>query len=493
MTTAPVPPASQAGASSAPAAPPVEGRALSLFQKIMYSLGNFAQGVAPAIVVGWLQYYYTKTETNLDGVVKAGGAALLTYAAFGYIAGGARMMEAVANPVVGYLSDRLRTRWGRRKPFVVALTPILAVTFALVWFPPSAVPGPANAVWLALLLGLFWLAYAGVVGPYLSLLPEITPFLRERINLSTIMGLLEVAGFLVSTMAAGAIIEAFKDGVRVGPLAFGDGYKLLAIAVAVLTFACVLLSVRWVAETPHNAAKEVPFHFGAAVRHTFRNRLFMPYVLSVSFFRIGIDSVIVAMPYLVVKVLGKKEDLAGLLQGVVILLSAALFPVVGLLAARYGKKRIYLVGLAGFALGLPLLFFIGKAPFLGLGLVKLLGALGVSFAAPFAAAQIAHIIVVLVVIAFPIATSFVLPRAIFADVVDQDETLTGYRREAMYNGMEGIMSKTAAASVPLVTSQLFAHFGASTAQPLGILLIGPVAGVLVLGGLIGFLRYPLKQ
>ena len=492
--------AAQGGTAPETATPPPidphsDARALTFWQKLMYALGNFAQGVGPAIIVGWLQYYYTKTESSLDGKVTAdasAGVALLSYAVFGYIAGGARMMEAISNPVFGYVSDRTTSRLGRRRPFVFFLAPVLVISFVLVWFPPAARASAANGVWLGLLLGLFWLSYAGVVGPYLSLLPEITPYLKERIKLSEIMGYLEVAGFLVSTILAGAVIEAYKKGVRIAGLPL-DGYKLLAVGVGLVTLACLLLAMRFVRETPHSAAKEVPFQFGAAFKHTLRNRLFVPYVLSVSFFRIGIDSVVIAMPYLVVKVLLKKEDLAGLLQGAVIIFSVLMFPLVSFLSNKYGKRRIYNIGLGGFAAGLPLLFFVGKTPFIGLGIVKLLGVFGVAFASPFLAAQIAHIIVVLLVIAFPISTSFVLPRAIFADVVDEDEKLTGYRREGMYNGMEGIVSKTAAALVPLITTQLFKFFGAEPGHNLGVLLVGPVAGVFVFLGLIAFLRYPLRD
>jgi GPH family glycoside/pentoside/hexuronide:cation symporter len=475
--------------------PHSDARALTFWQKFMYALGNFAQGVGPAIVVGWLQYYYTKTEAALDGKVTtdpAAGAAFLSYAVFGYIAGGARMMEAISNPVFGYLSDRTTSRFGRRRPFVLFLAPVLVLTLILMWFPPAARASAANGVWLGAFLALFWLAYAGVVGPYLSLLPEITPYLKERINLSAIMGGLEVLGMLVSTLVAGMVIDAYRQGVRLLGLPL-DGYKLLALGVGLLTLVCLWLAMRFVKETPHSAAKEVPFQLGAAVRHTFRNRLFVPYVLSVSFFRIGIDSVIVAMPFLVGRVLLKKEDLAGQLQAVVVLGAAAMFPLVSWLAGKYGKRRIYNLGLAGFAAGLPLLYFVGQTPFIGWGVVKLLGLCGATFASPFVAAQMAHIIAVLIIIAFPISTSFVLPRAVFADVVDEDEKLTGYRREGMYNGMEGIVSKTAAALVPLITTQLFKLFGAEPGHNLGVLLVGPVAGVFVFLGLIAFLRYPLKD
>ncbi|MBI5477321.1 MAG: MFS transporter [Deltaproteobacteria bacterium] len=487
------------GAPAVPAAPAIDphsdARALTFWQKFMYALGNFPQGVGPAIVVGWLQYYYTKTSSSLDGKITtdvAAGAALLSYAVFGYIAGGARMMEAIANPIVGYLSDRTTSRFGRRRPFVLFLSPVLALALVAMWFPPVGSASATNGVWLGVTLGLFWLCYAGVVGPYLSLLPEITPYLKERVTLSAIMGVLEVVGMVVSTVLAGIVIDAYRAGVRVAGIPL-DGYKLLGVGVGLLTLVCVWLAMRFVRETPHSAAKEVPFQFGTAVKHTLRNRLFVPYVLSVSFFTIGIDSVVVSMPFLVGRVLLKNEDLAGLLQGAVVVFAALMFPLVGWLAGRFGKRRIFNLGLGGFAAGLPLLFFVGTNPFIGWGIVKLLGVFGVAFASPFGAAQIAHIVVVLLIISFPVATRFVLPRAIFADVVDEDEKLTGYRREAMYNGMEGIVSKTAAALVPLITTQLFRLFGAEPGHSLGVLLVGPVAGVFVFLGLVAFLRYPLRD
>ncbi|MCX7943989.1 MAG: MFS transporter [Deltaproteobacteria bacterium] len=468
-------------------------KALSLFQMIAYSLGNFAQGVGPAIVIGWLQYFYTKSETTLDGNILREGNAFLSYATFGFIAGGARLMEAISNPIYGYISDKSRTKWGRRKPFVMFLAPLLVSSFIAMWFPLYPTTHIINAFWLAIMLGIFWLSYAGVVGPYLSLLPEITPYREERIKLSEIMGYFEVGGMLVATIVAGMIIERFSGGLNLGLLRIADGYKLLAIIVGIITLICFWLSIRYINETPHNRAKEVPFNFLEAISNTFRNRLFAPYVASVAFFRIGIDSVIISMPYLIVKVLGKKEDLAGAMQGAVIVFSLLLFPIVSKLSTRYGKKLIYNIGLLGFAIGLPLFYFTQSMPFLGSIIINTLSLFGLEFRDPVLSKQIAHITLILLIISFPISTAFVLPRAIFADVVDNDEKETGYRREAMYNGMEGIISKSAAALVPVITTQLFSFFGATTERPVGILLVGPVAGLLVFFGFLSFSKYPLKE
>ncbi len=472
---------------------PTSGTALSLFQKVMYALGNFAQGVGPAVVIGWLQYFYTKSESTLDGNIVREGTAFLSYAAFGFIAGGARLMEAISNPVYGYISDRTKSRWGRRKPFIIFLSPLLAFTFMAMWFPLYPMAHIANGIWLAVMLGIFWLSYAGVVGPYLSLLPEITPYQDERIKLSEIMGYFEVGGMLVATIVAGMVIEGFADGLNLGFVRISDGYKVLAVAVGMVTLLCFWFSVRYVSETPHSSSKEVPFNFIDAIKNTFKNRLFIPYVASVAFFRIGIDSVIISMPYMIVKILGKKEDLAGIMQGAVIVFSLILFPLVSKLSTKYGKKIIYNLGLLGFAIGLPLFYFTASLPFFGSAIVKILSVINVSFENEFFAAQMAHLVFILGLISFPISTAFVLPRAIFADVVDNDEKETGYRREAMYNGMEGIISKSAAALVPVITTQLFSLFGATSDRPLGILLVGPVAGLLVFLGFLSFLKYPLRD
>ncbi len=469
------------------------GNALSLFQKIMYSLGNFAQGVGPAIVIGWLQYFYTKSESTIDGNMVKEGTAFLSYAAFGFIAGGARLMEAISNPIYGYISDRTRSRWGRRKPFVMFLSPLLAFSFIAMWFPLYPYAHILNGIWLALMLGIFWLSYAGVVGPYLSLLPEITPYQDERIKLSEIMGYFEVGGMLVATIVAGIVIDSFSEGLNLGFFKIADGYKLLALIVGLITFICFFFAIRYVFETPHSASKEVPFNFLEAIKHTFKNRLFPPYVASVAFFRIGIDSVIISMPYMIVKVLGKKEDLAGIMQGAVIVFSLLLFPLVSRLSTKYGKKLIYNLGLLGFTIGLPLFYFTGNMPFFGMIFLKISSILGITFENSLFASQMAHLIVILLIICFPISTAFVLPRPIFADVVDNDEKETGYRREAMYNGMEGIISKSAAALVPVITTQLFSIFGATSDRPAGILLVGPVAGFLVFLGFLSFLKYPLRD
>jgi len=87
----------------------------------------------------------------------------------------------------------------------------------------------------------------------------------------------------------------------------------------------------------------------------------------------------------------------------------------------------------------------------------------------------------------------VLPRPMLADIIDHDEKLTGYRREAIYNGMEGLFSRSASGLGWVLCALLFDVFGKSADQPMGIYLIGPLAGFVALLAVLGFRKYPFRQ
>jgi Na+/melibiose symporter-like transporter len=98
-----------------------------------------------------------------------------------------------------------------------------------------------------------------------------------------------------------------------------------------------------------------------------------------------------------------------------------------------------------------------------------------------------------VAVAFPVAMFTVLQPAILADIMDHDTGLTGYQREAMYNGMQGLIQKVGWGLAPLMQGLLFSVFGNTVDRPWGILLAGLAAAVLCLAGAIWFLKYPLRK
>lgn len=442
-------------------------RAMSSWQRFAYSVGNFGIGLMPYIVASWAMYYYAPPAED--------GSCLGQYADIGLIGVMlffGRLAEALINPFIGEWSDKLNTRWGRRIPFILFGTPIMVVAMVAIWFPPIHQLSSLNAYWAGFWMIVQSLAFAAVVAPYLSLLPELTPFDKERISVSSLMAVFEVLGLLTAAAGAGMLIDSYKCGM------FGfDGHTFNGFMFSGLIFGAVTLVVFYVTgfgvkEKPYTAAKNVTLPFWQGAREVFRNPGFVPYIALVSFFRIGIDMIVVVIPYIVTTVMHGEESDAVTVQLIVMVGAMVLFPLVSWLANRFGKKRVALVGGSVFVVALPLMLSIGKIQ----GLDPML-----------------HGYLIFALAAFPLAVFNVLPRPLIADVIDYDEKLTGFRREAMYNGMEGLFSRSASGFAWLLSSQLFAFFGNTSENPLGIMLTGPVGAVCVLIGLLWFARYPWRQ
>ncbi|HET7769849.1 MAG TPA: MFS transporter, partial [Chloroflexota bacterium] len=143
----------------------------------------------------------------------------------------------------------------------------------------------------------------------------------------------------------------------------------------------------------------------------------------------------------------------------------AALPVVSWLAARRTKAFAYRLAMALLAVLLPGLAFLDRVPGIdpftfGMVYVALLGA--------------------------PMSVVFVLPNPMIADIVDADEARTGERRAGAYFGVEETIGKGGAALAAALFAFLLGTFGFSSEGALGLRLVGPVAGAIVLVGLVVF-------
>ena len=92
-----------------------------------------------------------------------------------------------------------------------------------------------------------------------------------------------------------------------------------------------------------------------------------------------------------------------------------------------------------------------------------------------------------------IAGFMILPTVILGQLIDLDEAATGANRAAMYYGVQGLFTKWVYAASAAIMSYLLTAYGRSVEEPLGVLLIGPVAGALCLVGAASYLLYPEKE
>lgn len=205
-------------------------KALSSFQRFAYSVGNFGVGLLPSIIGSWAMYYYAPTDRDESCLITFVSIGLI-----GFMLAIGRVAEALINPFIGDWSDKTKSRWGRRMPYIIFGSPVMVVAMVMVWFPPVQGESLVNAAWVCFWMCIMSMAFAAVVAPYLSLLPELTPHNDERISLSAYMAVGEVIGVLAAAAGAGALIGNYLCDT---PLFWGislNGFQMAAIIFSVIT------------------------------------------------------------------------------------------------------------------------------------------------------------------------------------------------------------------------------------------------------------------
>ncbi len=425
---------------------------LPLRTKLLYassSLGSEALTQSRGL---WLLYFYAPPE---DADLEQQLPRLL----LGILLVAGRVLEALDDVLIGYWSDRTHTRWGRRIPFIVLATPLWALFGVLLFTPPES-GTVSTAVYLFLVLELFFLFSTLAGGPYEALLPEVAPRNEDRVK---------VVGVRTYFGAAGAAVGLVVSGVFVEHIGFAG--MALAIGAVALVARYVGLAGVWERAKASQLAASVPFR--EAMRMTFSNRNFLLFLPTFVLFQIGLQMLIGLLPFYVNAVLRSDEEgtWVAVLTAVAICSMLTALPFFGRLALRTTKRHAYRAALLASALLFPL----AALP----GLVPLVPAE-------------AELLALMVVVGAPIAGNYLFPAPLTADIIEDDSARTGLRREATYYGAQNFVEKTATSFAPLFLLTLLL-LGDTSDDTLGIRLVGPAAGVVALFGYLIFRRYDLPD
>ena len=372
-----------------------------LLRKIAYSAPAFSLAVVGIPVYVYIPKFYT----DVVGV---------NIAALGYILFSVRIFDALTDPAIGYLSDRTRTRMGRRRPYLAVGSIFVAATMLMLFSPPR-VSVLLETVWFAGCIYALFLCWTVVVVPYESLGPEITFDYDERTGL---FGLRD--GFLIAGTLAAASSPALVQwlfGLADDP----DGERAKFFWIAVIYAPLLIGSCWWcvlaVREMPQRFESGVAGIFGG-LRQITRNRPFMILLSAYTVSAVGNNLPATLILYYVEYVL--KSQMADAFLLLYFVTGIVFLPGWIVIARRSGKKAAWLASMAvntGAFIGV---FFLGPGDAAIYGVLVFLS--GVGFGATLA-----------------------IPSAIQADVIDYDELLTGERREGQYIGLWSIAKKLSAA------------------------------------------------
>jgi GPH family glycoside/pentoside/hexuronide:cation symporter len=421
---------------------------------LLYASGSFAGNVISRTTDLWLIYFFAPPQGETDVARRA------SVVAVGAILTVTRIIESFDDPLIGYWSDRTTSRWGRRIPFVLFATPFWALFFALLWMPPNDHQTIANAVYLFAMLQGFYLFSTLSGGPFASLLPEIAVTSKERVGVVTWEVFFGTVGAALALVGSGVIKELW-------------GFQAMAAVMAVLALASRYLALGGVWRRVRMEQPPARLDLRQAFRITFTNDQFLYFLPTFIFFNMGVSLLLAALPYYVTEVLGKEHEgfYVSVLTASAIVVVLASLPFVYRLAILKGKAWVYGTAMLLGALYLPTMFFMGFIPVIP---------------------RVAQAFLFIPFLGVPMAAVFTFPNALMADIIDYDELRTGMRREAMYYGTQATLEKLASALFPAILAGLLL-LGGTANDPLGIRLVGPVAGLAVFVALLSFRGYRLPD
>ncbi len=430
--------------------------------KLIYGLGDWGTAASTtARSLFWLFFLANVVSVDI-------GIASLTVAA-------GKLWDAVNDPLIGTLSDRVQSRWGRRRPFLLFAALPFGLFFFLMFSSPPIEGRLLQAAYYALVYILFDTVYTLINVPYSALAPALSEDYDERSSLAGWRMAISILASLVTAAGFKSLAEGPFAAWLGGDLA--AGYALSG-AVWGFTMALPPLLLFATVDEPDAPPVTGPLSPVGTFREAFAN---LPFRYAATIYLASfaaVDVVAAVFVWFLVFYVRVTPGFDSIVLGVMLLLALLTMPAVVWMMHRFGKRNTY-IGCA--FLWTIVLVIISAVPPGGQQYIlfaAIIGGLG------YGAAN-------------------AVPWAIVADVIEADELETGQRREGMYFGYLVFLRKlTGTGSILLVGLALeaagFIEGGLDIEQPDSAmialrLLVSVVPAICLVVAMVTAWRYPLSR
>ena len=397
----------------------MQGRGLNIWTKLFYGFGSVAFGVKDQGFAIFLLLYYNQVLGLPEALVGLGiMIALIT--------------DAFVDPLIGYVSDHLHSRWGRRHPFMYAAALPVAVSYYCLWSPPAQLSVPQLLAYFAVMAVLVRVLIAFYEIPSSSLVAELTDHYDERTSILSYRFFFGWWGGLTMSILAYSVFLSPDAAHPVGVLN-PAGYRNYGLAAAVIMAAAILIS----AIGTHSyipQLRQPPSHRRLGLRgmlfelrETLANRSFLGLFGAAIFGGMAVGLTAALTLYFNTYFWELTSAQMSVLVVLNFVSAAIAFAFTPRLSVRFGKKRAAIwASVAGLVLG-PL----GVV----LRLLDLFPANGTALLLP-ALAVLTTIVVTLFIV------STTLLASMLADVVEDSEVGTGRRSEGVFFAANAFVQKS---------------------------------------------------
>lgn len=340
-----------------------------------------------------------------------------------------KLWDGINDPLMGILSDRTRSRFGRKRVYVLFGALPLALSFILLWMIPIGANQWLQFIMATVSLTIYATAYSVVVVPYMALVPVMTKDYDERTQITGLRAVLSSVGIILGGGAA-MLLSSFTDEVF--------GLRMITIGFGLFTLLCLLIASRSVKDVERKTGTDTAImEFGIRKYLALTVERNVAILLSLKFLgAIATGCISAAMPYYAEHILGDQgKSTIGLTIYVVV--STIFIPVWNRLTKKFDKRRLLLIGNSASALVLVLMGFFGSEnnlPIFYLGCV-LLG--------------------------LAMSSYLLIPYSLVPDLVDYYEYKTGERHESVFFGLWITVHQLGISFAGLILGASLAIFGYS--------------------------------
>lgn len=435
---------------------------LSLSTKFAYGAGDMGAGITATLLVFSFLIFLTNVAGLSPGLA---GTVLLI----------GKISDAINDPIIGVLSDRTKSRWGRRHSWMLFGSIPFGLFFFLQWIVPHFSADPdinqLALFWYYVIIAvLFNIAFTAVNLPYTALTPELTQDYNERTSLNSFRFAFSIGGSILALMI-GLLISKFIENSSQQYFVIGLGCAILSIFPI---YWCVWgTKERYTSENPES----IPILQQIKLALSNRPFLFVIGIYMCSWLAFQLTASVI--PYFVTSWMKQDSyfEVALLVQVVAIIM---LF-VWSRVSERIGKRMVYFMGMSMWIIAQAGLFFLQPGQVVGLYLLSMMAGVGV-------------------------ATAYLIPWSMLPDVIELDELNTGKRREGIFYAFMVLLQKLGLALGLFLVGLALESTGfiSSTpgqplpAQPGSAMLairvaIGPLPTLILLIGLLLAYFYPISR
>lgn len=440
---------------------------LNFVTKAAFGVGDLGTAISANVLI----FFQLIFLTNVAGLSPVLAGSIRT------IAG---IWDAVNDPLVGALSDRFDTRWGRRYPWMFLGAVPLGIFFFLHWVVPSFSTEPATQqqalFWFYILVSiLFNTAYTAVNLPYSALTPELTRDYNERTSLNQFRFTFSISGSILSLILAQRVFVMVEDPVQ-QYLWIGG---ICAVFCILPPYLCIWGTRRRAAQMNQELALEeasAPLSYFQQLRIALSNRAFLCVIGIYLFSWLAVQNTAAIIPYFVANWMGQPAGDAALVALAVQGTAIVMLSVWSAVSQRLGKKAVYYAGMV----------------------IWIIAQIGLMFLQP---GQVGWMYGLAILAGFGVSVAYLIPWSMLPDVVELDALQTGQRREGIFYGFMVFLQKIGLALGQLIIGvalQAAGFDGSSTEQPASALFairaaIGPIPAVFLVCGIVIAYFYPITR